>query len=60
MRAFFSAIKGERLTRLVVTLPPSLFLIVFFLIPALIMAVASFREPGEFAVWHHGRRADWV
>jgi len=48
MRAFFSAIKGERLTRLVVTLPPSLFLIVFFLIPALIMAVASFREPGEF------------
>jgi spermidine/putrescine transport system permease protein len=31
-----------------VTLPPAMFLVVFFLIPALIMAAASFREPGEF------------
>ena len=39
---------GARLTRWLVTLPPALFLVVFFLIPALIMAAASFREPGEF------------
>ena len=39
---------GARLTRWLVTLPPALFLVVFFLIPALIMAGASFREPGEF------------
>lgn len=38
----------ERLTRWVVTLPPAVFLIVFFLVPALIMVAASFREPGEF------------
>ena len=41
-------VRGERLTRWLVTLPPALFLVVFFLAPALIMAVASFREPGEF------------
>lgn len=39
---------GERLSRWLVTLPPSLFLIVFFLVPSLIMAAASFRQPGEF------------
>ncbi|MDE2593250.1 MAG: ABC transporter permease [Burkholderiales bacterium] len=38
----------ERLTRWVLTLPPAAFLIVFFLVPALIMVAASFREPGEF------------
>jgi len=38
----------ERLTRWLVTLPPAAFLIVFFLLPALIMAAASWREPGEF------------
>lgn len=38
----------ERLTRWLVTLPPAAFLIVFFLVPALIMAGASWREPGEF------------
>ena len=37
-----------RLTRLVVSGPPFLFLLVFFLVPALIMVVASFRYPGEF------------
>lgn len=41
-------LRGERLTRWLVTLPPSLFLIVFFLLPSLIMVAASFREPGEF------------
>ena len=40
--------KGGQLTRWLVTLPPALFLVIFFLIPALIMAAASFREPGEF------------
>ncbi|MGE5945404.1 MAG: ABC transporter permease [Betaproteobacteria bacterium] len=40
--------RTSRLTRRVVTLPPALFLVVFFLVPALIMAGASFREPGEF------------
>ena len=36
------------LTRWLVTLPPTVFLLVFFLAPALIVIVASFREPGEF------------
>ena len=40
--------RASRLTRWLVTLPPTAFLAVFFLIPALIMAAASFREPGEF------------
>ncbi|MGE5468432.1 MAG: ABC transporter permease [Ignavibacteria bacterium] len=31
-----------------VTLPPTAFLVAFFLLPALIMVAASFREPGEF------------
>lgn len=50
MRASFSAIRpgAERLTRWLVTLPPALYLVVFFLVPSLIMAAASFREPGEF------------
>ncbi|MBS1197934.1 MAG: binding-protein-dependent transport system inner rane component [Proteobacteria bacterium] len=48
MRAFSFWPKGDRLTRWLVTLPPSLFLIVFFLLPSLIMVAASFRAPGEF------------
>jgi spermidine/putrescine transport system permease protein len=40
--------RSARLTRWLVTAPPAAFLVVFFLIPALIMAGASFREPGEF------------
>ncbi|MCK9379729.1 MAG: ABC transporter permease [Sulfuritalea sp.] len=36
------------LTKWVVTLPPTAFLLFFFLAPALIVVVASFREPGEF------------
>jgi spermidine/putrescine transport system permease protein len=35
-------------TRWLVTLPPTVFLLTFFLAPALIVVVASFREPGEF------------
>jgi len=31
-----------------VTAPPTLFLLVFFLLPALIVVLASLREPGEF------------
>jgi spermidine/putrescine transport system permease protein len=40
--------RGGRLTQLVVSAPPFLFLLVFFLIPSLIMVVASIRYPGEF------------
>ncbi len=36
------------MTRWFVTLPPTVFLLVFFLAPALIVVGASFREPGEF------------
>ena len=39
---------GESLTRWLVSLPPTLFLLVFFLAPALLMLGASFREPGDF------------
>ena len=35
-------------TRWVVTLPPAVFLLAFFLAPALIVVLASIREPGEF------------
>lgn len=41
-------ISGERLIRWLVTAPPALFLLVFFLAPALIVIAASLREPGEF------------
>ena len=40
--------RSARLTRWLVTAPPAAFLVVFFLVPALIMAGASFRGPGEF------------
>ena len=36
------------LTRWLVSLPPTLFLLTFFLVPTLIMVVASFQHPGEF------------
>ncbi|MBN8452163.1 ABC transporter permease [Accumulibacter sp.] len=39
---------GERLTRWLVSLPPTLFLLFFFLAPALLMVGASFRQPGDF------------
>ena len=38
----------ERLAKWAVSLPPSVFLIAFFLLPSLIMVGASFRYPGEF------------
>lgn len=43
-------ISGHRgdLTRWLVSLPPTGFLLVFFLAPALIMVFASFQNPGEF------------
>ncbi len=40
--------RSGRLTRLLVSGPPLVFLVVFFLLPALIMVVASVRHPGEF------------
>ena len=36
------------LTKWAVTLPPTLFLLAFFLVPALIVVVAGFRETGDF------------
>lgn len=36
------------LTRWAVTAPPTLFLLAFFLAPALIVVLASFQQPGEF------------
>ena len=38
----------SRLTRWLVSLPPTLFLLVFFVAPSLIMIVASFRFPGDY------------
>ena len=40
--------RGDRAQRWLVGGPPSAFLVVFFLVPALIMVIASFRYPGEF------------
>ena len=40
--------RAARLTQWLVSLPPTLFLLVFFLAPALLMVVASFQHPGEF------------
>ncbi len=39
---------GHRLTRWLVSLPPMLFLLLFFAAPSLLMIVTSFRYPGEF------------
>ncbi len=38
----------KRLTRWLVGLPPTLFLLLFFVAPSLIMVVASFRFPGDY------------
>ena len=43
-----STARVERLTKWVIAGPPLAFLLVFFLLPALIMALASLRYPGEF------------
>ena len=40
--------QSGRLTKWLVSTPPFAFLIFFFLLPALIMVVASFRFPGEY------------
>jgi len=40
--------QSGRLTRLLVSGPPFVFLVVFFAVPALIMVLASVRFPGEF------------
>ena len=39
---------NSRLGRWLVSLPPTLFLLLFFVAPSLIMVVASFRFPGEY------------
>lgn len=40
--------RTDRATRWLVTAPPTLFLLAFFLAPALIVVLASFQYPGEF------------
>lgn len=40
--------KENRIARLLVSGPPLLFLVVFFVVPSLIMILTSFRFPGEF------------
>ncbi len=45
-RGCFSVI--SRWAKWLVSLPPTLFLLLFFLAPSLIMVAASFRYPGEF------------
>ena len=40
--------RAERLTKWLIAGPPIAFLLAFFLLPALIMALASLRYPGEF------------
>ncbi len=39
---------GRRLARWVVTAPPTLYLVFFFLLPTLLMLVASFQFPGDY------------
>jgi len=43
-----AAPRSERLNKWLIAGPPLVFLLVFFLLPALIMALASLRYPGEF------------
>lgn len=40
--------EDRSMTRWLVSAPPFLFLLVFFLVPSLIMVAASIRYPGEF------------
>jgi len=40
--------KGGRIAKWLVSGPPLLFLLVFFVVPSLIMIITSFRYPGEF------------
>ena len=40
--------RSNRLTRWLVTAPPLLFMLVFFVLPTLIVVTASFRYPGEY------------
>jgi len=40
--------RSDRLTRWLVTAPPLLFMLVFFVLPTLIVVAASFRFPGEY------------
>lgn len=42
------ASRSDRIARWVLSVPPHVFLIIFLVLPALIMLLASFRYPGEF------------
>lgn len=50
--------RSERMVKWVVSLPPAVFLIAFFLLPSLIMVAASFRLPGGFGGLEPLRAAD--
>lgn len=50
--------RSERKVKWVVSLPPAVFLIAFFLLPSLIMVAASFRLPGVFGGLEPLRTAD--
>lgn len=43
-----AANRAEERVKWLVSLPPTVFLVAFFLLPALIVVAAGFREPGEF------------
>tara|TARA_R110001592_G_scaffold112297_6_gene310430 strand:+ start:38001 stop:38927 length:927 start_codon:yes stop_codon:yes gene_type:complete len=48
--------RGDRLTRALLSLPPGLYLLLFFAVPSLMMLFASFRFPGEYgglAPWYY-------
>src|SRR3989338_2755058 len=46
---FFVRFRASRLTRWLVSGPPFIFLLLFFVAPGIIMVLASFRYPGEFS-----------
>lgn len=47
-RDYFVRFRASRLTRWLVSGPPFVFLLLFFVAPSVIMVLASFRYPGEF------------
>jgi spermidine/putrescine transport system permease protein len=53
---------GRKLSRWLISGPPLLYLLLFFAIPTLIMMVAAFRSPGDYAVWRHCsmKPARWI
>lgn len=52
-------LEHDQASKWLVSLPPALFLVAFFVLPTLIMVLASFRYPGDFGglapLWQDGR-----